>query len=155
MATTGRRVERDGLFFIVMVDGLGHGPAAARCGPRSHAHSFAVISRSNRLRFSSRLTLPSAARGGRPWRSPGSTCLAALSDMPAWAISPASSSTRRPATPSTMVSHNGTVGYTIRKIQSYDYQWTEDSLLLMHSDGLATHWSLDRYAGPGAQASRI
>ena len=46
-----------------------------------------------------------------------------------------------------MVSQNGTVGYAIRKIQTYDYPWTEDSLLLMHSDGLATHWNLDRYPG--------
>jgi hypothetical protein len=46
-----------------------------------------------------------------------------------------------------MVSHNGTVGYVIRKIQSYDYVWTFDSNLLMHSDGLGTHWNLDRYPG--------
>ena len=46
-----------------------------------------------------------------------------------------------------MVSQNGTVGYTIRKIQTYHYPWANDSLLLMHSDGLATHWNLDRYPG--------
>jgi hypothetical protein len=46
-----------------------------------------------------------------------------------------------------LVSLNGTVGYTIRKIQSFDYRWSHDSLLLMHSDGLATHWNLKRYAG--------
>ena len=33
-----------------------------------------------------------------------------------------------------------------------DYPWTEDSLLLMHSDGLATHWNLDRYPGLAAEA---
>ena len=46
-----------------------------------------------------------------------------------------------------MVSHNGTVGYIMRKVQSIDYPWTDDSLLLMHSDGLATHWNLGRYPG--------
>ena len=56
--------------------------------------------------------------------------------------------TRTGATTS-MVSQNGTVGYAIRKIQVFQYPWTEESLLLMHSDGLATHWSLDRYPGLG------
>jgi hypothetical protein len=46
-----------------------------------------------------------------------------------------------------MVSQNGTVGYTIRKIQTYEYPWTDNSLLLMHSDGVATQWSLNRYPG--------
>lgn len=46
-----------------------------------------------------------------------------------------------------MVSHNGTVGQTIRKLQEFVYPWSSDSLLIMHSDGLATHWNLDRYPG--------
>ena len=46
-----------------------------------------------------------------------------------------------------MVSHNGTVGHVVRKIQAFDYPWSEDSLLVMHSDGLATHWDLARYPG--------
>ena len=46
-----------------------------------------------------------------------------------------------------MVSQNGTVGYAIRKVKTFVYPWTLDSLLLMHSDGLATHWNLERYPG--------
>jgi hypothetical protein len=46
-----------------------------------------------------------------------------------------------------MVSQNGTVGYTVRKVHTYQYAWNEDSLLLMHSDGLTTHWDLERYPG--------
>jgi anti-sigma regulatory factor (Ser/Thr protein kinase) len=46
-----------------------------------------------------------------------------------------------------MVSHNGIVGHTIRKIQEFVYPWAPDSLLIMHSDGLGTHWQLSRYAG--------
>jgi hypothetical protein len=45
-----------------------------------------------------------------------------------------------------LVSQNGTVGHTIRRVQAFDYGWDEGSLLLMHSDGLETRWSLDRYA---------
>jgi anti-sigma regulatory factor (Ser/Thr protein kinase) len=46
-----------------------------------------------------------------------------------------------------MVSHAGIVGHEARKIQEFVYPWWEDSLLVMHSDGLATHWNLDQYPG--------
>jgi anti-sigma regulatory factor (Ser/Thr protein kinase) len=46
-----------------------------------------------------------------------------------------------------MVSHAGIVGHEARKIQEFVYPWSQDSLLVMHSDGLATHWNLDQYPG--------
>jgi anti-sigma regulatory factor (Ser/Thr protein kinase) len=46
-----------------------------------------------------------------------------------------------------MVSHNGTVGLQVRKVQEFTYSWTCETLLIMHSDGLATSWSLDLYPG--------
>ncbi|HEY9633889.1 MAG TPA: SpoIIE family protein phosphatase [Coleofasciculaceae cyanobacterium] len=50
-----------------------------------------------------------------------------------------------------MVSYNGTVGHEVRKIQEFVYQWPKGGLLIMHSDGLATQWRLDRYAGLAAK----
>lgn len=44
-----------------------------------------------------------------------------------------------------MVSHNGTAGHDIRKIQEFSYPWDESNFLIMHSDGLATHWKLGDY----------
>jgi hypothetical protein len=49
------------------------------------------------------------------------------------------------------ISHNGTVGHELRKVQDYDYPFPKGALLVMHSDGLATHWRLDRYAGLAAR----
>lgn len=46
-----------------------------------------------------------------------------------------------------LVSYNGTVGHEIRKIQEFSYPWTENGLLILHSDGLSTQWRLDRYPG--------
>ncbi|MCC5637679.1 ATP-binding protein/SpoIIE family protein phosphatase [Nostoc sp. CHAB 5844] len=46
-----------------------------------------------------------------------------------------------------LVSHNGTVGHEIRKIQEFSYPWHTNGLLIMHSDGLDTKWRLDRYPG--------
>lgn len=46
-----------------------------------------------------------------------------------------------------MVSHNGIVGSNIRKIQEFAAPWNADSMLIMHSDGLATRWDLGQYPG--------
>lgn len=45
-----------------------------------------------------------------------------------------------------MVSHNGTAGHNARKLQAFDYPYGE-GLLIMHSDGIGTHWNLDPYPG--------
>jgi anti-sigma regulatory factor (Ser/Thr protein kinase) len=50
-----------------------------------------------------------------------------------------------------MVSHNGTVGHEVRKIQEFQYDWAPGALVIMQSDGLQTHWRLDRYPGLAAR----
>lgn len=44
-----------------------------------------------------------------------------------------------------MVSHNGTLGHQIRRIQEFQYPFEPGTLLIMHSDGLSTHWKLSQY----------
>jgi anti-sigma regulatory factor (Ser/Thr protein kinase) len=46
-----------------------------------------------------------------------------------------------------LVSHNGTVGHAIRRIQEFVYELPEGANLVLHSDGLRSRWSLDGYAG--------
>jgi len=46
-----------------------------------------------------------------------------------------------------LVSLNGSVGRDVRRIQEFAYPWPEGALLIMHSDGLDTHWNLDQYPG--------
>jgi len=45
-----------------------------------------------------------------------------------------------------MVSHNGIAGHNARRIQAFEYPCSA-GLLIMHSDGIATSWTLDRYPG--------
>jgi anti-sigma regulatory factor (Ser/Thr protein kinase) len=45
------------------------------------------------------------------------------------------------------VSHNGTLGHEARYFKEYSYPWEPGALLIMHSDGLTSHWSLDPYPG--------
>ena len=40
-----------------------------------------------------------------------------------------------------MMSHNGTAGYATPKIKEFVYPWTDESVIVMHSDGLSTHWN--------------
>lgn len=41
------------------------------------------------------------------------------------------------------VSQPGTLGHQARGLREYAYPWTAESLLVMHSDGLASHWTFD------------
>ena len=58
-----------------------------------------------------------------------------------------SASIRSAGTSRSMVSQNGTLGHQVRRIQEFQYPFPKGSVLLMHSDGLATHWDLSAYPG--------
>jgi anti-sigma regulatory factor (Ser/Thr protein kinase) len=46
-----------------------------------------------------------------------------------------------------LVSHNGIVGQQMRTVQEFAYPWPAHGTLVLHSDGLTTHWKLDSYPG--------
>jgi anti-sigma regulatory factor (Ser/Thr protein kinase) len=46
-----------------------------------------------------------------------------------------------------LVSHNGTLGHEVRRIDEFVYPWRPDGMLVLHSDGLTSRWDLHRYAG--------
>lgn len=46
-----------------------------------------------------------------------------------------------------LVSYNGIVGHTLRKVQEMPFAWPQGALLILHSDGLGTHWDLAAYPG--------
>lgn len=57
-----------------------------------------------------------------------------------------------------LISHNGTVGHQARQIRAFEYPYVQGDLLVMHSDGISTHWSLNTYpnlteAAPSAVAA--
>src|SRR5262249_39127646 len=47
--------------------------------------------------------------------------------------------------------HKGTVGHALHKVQEFAYPFPAGALLVLHSDGLATSWRLDRYPGLAAR----
>ena len=51
------------------------------------------------------------------------------------------------ATTRAMVSHNGTVGHRMARVQEFEYLAASGSLLILHSDGISTRWKLSQYPG--------
>ncbi|HEX6973466.1 MAG TPA: ATP-binding SpoIIE family protein phosphatase, partial [Vicinamibacterales bacterium] len=46
-----------------------------------------------------------------------------------------------------MVSHNGTAGHTMPRVQEFSYPVPREAVVVMHSDGVSTHWDLAAYPG--------
>ena len=46
-----------------------------------------------------------------------------------------------------LMSHNGTLGMVVSRIQEIHAEWVPDSVFVMHSDGLQTKWDLSSYCG--------
>jgi len=134
---------RDGHCVILVADGLGHGTDAA----------VAAMAAVNALRTRPQLA-PAAliefAHGAL--RSTRGAALAVadldLSREVRYAgIGNITGVLHAPGSVRHLVSHSGIVGHEVRKIQEFVYPWSQDALLIMHSDGLATHWNLDQYPG--------
>jgi len=47
------------------------------------------------------------------------------------------------------VSHHGTLGHAVRRIDEFTYPWPSGALVILHSDGLTSRWTLDGYPGLG------
>ncbi len=45
------------------------------------------------------------------------------------------------------VSLSGILGHSVRQFRSFQYPWMPNDALVLHSDGLISHWSLDGYPG--------
>ncbi len=46
-----------------------------------------------------------------------------------------------------MVSMNGIVGHQVRTFREFTYPWQEGAVMVLHSDGLSSHWDLRAYPG--------
>jgi anti-sigma regulatory factor (Ser/Thr protein kinase) len=48
---------------------------------------------------------------------------------------------------SSLVSRAGIVGHSARHVREFTYPWWDHGLLILHSDGLSSHWALEPYPG--------
>jgi len=66
-----------------------------------------------------------------------------------------SASIVRPDSSRGLPSHNGTLGQQMERLQEFTAPWNQDSILVMHSDGLASRWDLARYPGIWSKPSSV
>ena len=52
-----------------------------------------------------------------------------------------------------LVSHSGTLGHVMSRVQEFKIEWPRDAVLVMHSDGVHTRWDLSGYPGLMARSS--
>jgi anti-sigma regulatory factor (Ser/Thr protein kinase) len=137
---------RPGGGVLLVADGLGHGPDA-------HAAAREAV----RLFLQSRRAAPAELleevhAGLRPTRG---AAVAIAEIDPGRAVvryagigNIAGSILWRGGTRS-LVSHNGIAGHEARRITEFSYPFPGGALLVLHSDGLASRWTLDPYPGLG------
>jgi anti-sigma regulatory factor (Ser/Thr protein kinase) len=139
--TTG--ATRDGLQVFV-ADGLGHGPLAAQAA-REAVRAF---HRSSGDATTSIITnVHDALHGTRGAAAAVADIDVERGEVRFAGVGNISATLFTETKVHRMVSHNGTLGHEMRKTQEFTYPWSHDALMVMHSDGLATHWDLGSYPG--------
>ena len=133
-----------GLTRILVVDGLGHGPDAAKVAREAVAIFQTAGAESpaalvERLHGGLRHTRGGAV--GVAEIDPGRGLLRFSGVGNIAGVVQGAEGARH------LVSHNGIVGHEARRIDEFSYAWPASALLVLHSDGVATHWDLTRYAG--------
>ena len=138
---------------LLVADGLGHGPSAAKAsnaavdlfrknptfGPVEHLQAIHLAIKATR---GAAVAVASIDHNRREVRFAGVGNIAGtiLGD-----------DGRRRG----LVSHNGTVGGNMRKTQEFVLPWPEGALLVMHSDGLGSQWSLNHLAALRSKAPGV
>lgn len=128
---------------LIVIDGLGHGPSAAAAAdlaagvfisrpfdaPHSqieHAHQALVGSRG-------------AAVACAAWTDAHTLRYAGIGNI-SGRLSAAESSRG-------LLSHNGTLGFQMRRVQEVEYPLSDANFLIMHSDGISARWELNDHPG--------
>ena len=137
-------LHRGGRLTIVVVDGLGHGsPAAA-----ARAEALRLVGDS---RADGPAGLMAAVHAGlRTTRGAAVTITEIDRDRQSvrfCGLGNISAALVGDGTIRHLVSHNGTAGHSVRKIDEFTYPWRADVLLVQHTDGLTRHWTLEAYPG--------
>jgi len=129
---------------VLVVDGLGHGPLAADAAneavrifqARSDEAPGSIISR---LHDALKKTRGAAAAVAEIRPQSGTLIYAGVGNISGSILSNTLSRS--------LVSHNGTLGHVMARVQEFKVEWPRDGILVMHSDGLLSRWDLAGYPG--------
>jgi anti-sigma regulatory factor (Ser/Thr protein kinase) len=133
----------DGQAMVVLADGLGHGIGAAdaaaemlRVFASATGSPSAVLERAHPLMRSTRGAAVSIAQVDA---KTGTVVYAGAGNITGRMISGIEDKT--------LLSQHGTLGVQIRKLQDVTYPWPDHALVVLHSDGLLTRWTLRDVGG--------
>jgi len=130
---------------IFVSDGLGHGPDASHATDRAVAafRQHAERPAADVIRYvydALKSTRGAAVAVAELDRREGCARYCALGNITGEIVYPDGARQH-------LVSHNGIAGHAMRRLQEFTCPWPAGSLIVLHSDGVAAQWSLDRYAG--------
>jgi anti-sigma regulatory factor (Ser/Thr protein kinase) len=124
---------------LLVADGLGHGPVAATAA----AEAVRVF----RANVPSELTtimqrIHDALRSTRGAAVAIAKIVATTRELQFVGVGNISATIAAGGQSRSLISHNGTAGVEARKIQEFTYPLPAGAVVVVHSDGLATHWQL-------------
>lgn len=129
---------------IVVADGLGHGPEAALAAEAATGQ----IARCHELPPAVFMQEAHAGLRGTRGAAVAVTRLDCLDEKATFAgIGNIAGCIVDGSKRHQLISHNGIVGSSVRKVQEFVAPWTDGSTIIQHSDGLTTRWDLEQYPG--------
>lgn len=129
---------------ILVADGLGHGETAALAADEA-VTAFHIgpdgppVRVLERLHGAMRHTRGAAVAVARVDEAQGTMAYGGIGNISATVEG--SGAARH------LVSLHGTAGHQVRRLQEFSYPWAGDDILVMHSDGVSAHWTLEAYPG--------
>ena len=131
---------------VVVIDGLGHGPAAAAASEaalESASQNLGESAREILTRINLRLRSTRGAAGAvaELRRDTNEVVFAGIGNVAGVLVTEARQQW--------LLTHNGTLGLEKPSARETRYPFPPGALLVMHTDGLLTQWKLDRYGAFG------
>lgn len=127
---------------VMVVDGLGHGPAANKAALEAiAAFEEALPGPPDQILQTIHGRLK-GTRGGAVFLvriNPDSIAYAGVGNI--------RTIVQTPGAMKTLISHNGTAGLQIRTVQPAEYAWNGTGYVILHSDGLTTSWDINKIPG--------
>ena len=129
---------------LIVADGLGHGPLAARASEEAisvfrRSKDFSSMAILQQVHGSLRSTRGAAVAVAHIDRAGSTVKYSGIGNITGVLIGS--------GRPVMMISHNGTAGYHSPRLQEFSYPLAAEGMIILHSDGLHTNWNLDDYPG--------
>ncbi|OWQ92217.1 hypothetical protein CDN99_07705 [Roseateles aquatilis] len=132
---------------LVVADGLGHGPDAARAADRLTA----LLAQATPAAVNTPATFLERSHDElRSTRGAAATAVTLTEGGDRLLLSGAGNVTGRlisGVSDRTLLSQHGTLGLQIRRLQDVVYDWPAHAVLVLHSDGIVSRWSLQDTPG--------